>query len=232
MTLSGNQGVNRLGGSEFARSCRSPTRSRSATLLIAILRGSQLSGSGGWFGPTESRYKFDRLAARCGVARPPPCRPACADSGARSSGTPRGHRGARGPRPGGCRRQRPPTPGGLRPSTPQRSAIRRLPGSGHPTLLGPAWVPVRVVAGEIVGGRLGPRAGRPGDPDDCLQGEPHCVWPRLGSHVCFAEFGIIHDAPIPSHRTPIPEHSPSPHVTIRRRRRGCSSRRSRRPCGP
>jgi thiol-disulfide isomerase/thioredoxin len=36
-------------------------------MLIAILRGSQLGGDNGWFGPADTRYSFPWLAERCGV---------------------------------------------------------------------------------------------------------------------------------------------------------------------
>jgi hypothetical protein len=36
-------------------------------MLIAILRGSQMGGDTGWFGPAETRYTFPWLAERCGV---------------------------------------------------------------------------------------------------------------------------------------------------------------------
>ena len=36
-------------------------------MLLAILRGSQLDGSDGWFGPAQSRYDFAWLAKHCGL---------------------------------------------------------------------------------------------------------------------------------------------------------------------
>ena len=42
-------------------------RSEAAKMLIAILRGSQLDGSDGWFGPAESRYSWEWLAKRSQV---------------------------------------------------------------------------------------------------------------------------------------------------------------------
>lgn len=36
-------------------------------MLVAILRGSQLNGNDGWFGPAESRYNWAWLAKRCGI---------------------------------------------------------------------------------------------------------------------------------------------------------------------
>ncbi len=39
-------------------------RSEAAKMLVAILRGSQLDGRDGWFGPAESRYSFRWLAER------------------------------------------------------------------------------------------------------------------------------------------------------------------------
>lgn len=39
-------------------------RSEAATMLIAILRGSQLDGRDGWFGPAQSRFTWKTLAAR------------------------------------------------------------------------------------------------------------------------------------------------------------------------
>src|SRR5262245_25112279 len=35
-------------------------------MLLAILRGSDLGGSDGWFGPAESRYSWSWLAGRFG----------------------------------------------------------------------------------------------------------------------------------------------------------------------
>src|SRR5262245_3350477 len=42
-------------------------RSEAAKMLIAILRGSQLDGRDGWFGPSESRFTWAWLAKRHGV---------------------------------------------------------------------------------------------------------------------------------------------------------------------
>jgi thiol-disulfide isomerase/thioredoxin len=42
-------------------------RSEAARMLIAILRGSQLDGREGWFGPAESRYSFAWLAKQAGA---------------------------------------------------------------------------------------------------------------------------------------------------------------------
>jgi hypothetical protein len=42
-------------------------RSEGAKMLIAILRGSQLDGRDGWFGPAESRFTWAWLAKRHGV---------------------------------------------------------------------------------------------------------------------------------------------------------------------
>ncbi len=42
-------------------------RSEAVRMLAAILRGSQLNGRDGWFGPAQSRYDFAWLAARAGV---------------------------------------------------------------------------------------------------------------------------------------------------------------------
>ncbi len=42
-------------------------RGEAAKMLIAILRGSQLDGSDGWFGPAESRLTWAWLAGRCKV---------------------------------------------------------------------------------------------------------------------------------------------------------------------
>jgi thiol-disulfide isomerase/thioredoxin len=42
-------------------------RSEAAKMLIAILRGSQLDGSDGWFGPAESRHTWAWLAERCKI---------------------------------------------------------------------------------------------------------------------------------------------------------------------
>lgn len=42
-------------------------QSEAARMLIAILRGSQLNGTDGWFGPSQSRYSWEWLAARSGV---------------------------------------------------------------------------------------------------------------------------------------------------------------------
>src|SRR5262249_50656003 len=42
-------------------------RSEGAKMLIAILRGSQLDGKDGWFGPAESRYSWAWLTKRHGV---------------------------------------------------------------------------------------------------------------------------------------------------------------------
>jgi thiol-disulfide isomerase/thioredoxin len=42
-------------------------QSEAARMLIAILRGSQLNGTDGWFGPSQSRYSWNWLAARSGV---------------------------------------------------------------------------------------------------------------------------------------------------------------------
>ena len=39
----------------------------SVKMLVAILRGSQLTGQDGWFGPPLSRYDFARLAKKAGV---------------------------------------------------------------------------------------------------------------------------------------------------------------------
>ncbi len=36
-------------------------------MLLAILRGSQMGGDTGWFGPADTRYTFPWLAERCGV---------------------------------------------------------------------------------------------------------------------------------------------------------------------
>jgi alkylhydroperoxidase family enzyme/thiol-disulfide isomerase/thioredoxin len=42
-------------------------QSEAARMLIAILRGSQLNGMDGWFGPAQSRYSFGWLAKRGGL---------------------------------------------------------------------------------------------------------------------------------------------------------------------
>ena len=42
-------------------------QSEAARMLIAILRGSQLNGTDGWFGPSQSRYSWNWLAERCGI---------------------------------------------------------------------------------------------------------------------------------------------------------------------
>ena len=42
-------------------------QSEAARMLIAILRGSQLNGTDGWFGPSQSRYSWNWLAQRSGV---------------------------------------------------------------------------------------------------------------------------------------------------------------------
>lgn len=42
-------------------------RSEAAQMLIAILRGSQLEGTDGWFGPASSKYGYAWLAKLCGV---------------------------------------------------------------------------------------------------------------------------------------------------------------------
>lgn len=42
-------------------------RSEAARMLIAILRGSQLMGNDGWFGPAESRYTWEWLTQRNGL---------------------------------------------------------------------------------------------------------------------------------------------------------------------
>lgn len=42
-------------------------RSEAAKMLIAILKGSQLNGNDGWFGPAESRYSYQWLAERSKV---------------------------------------------------------------------------------------------------------------------------------------------------------------------
>ena len=39
-------------------------QSEATKMLIAILKGSQLDGSDGWFGPAQSRYSFAWLAGR------------------------------------------------------------------------------------------------------------------------------------------------------------------------
>ena len=43
-----------------------PPRSEAARMLIAILRGSQLNGSDGWFGPAQSRYSWSWLVTKNG----------------------------------------------------------------------------------------------------------------------------------------------------------------------
>lgn len=42
-------------------------QSEAARMLIDILRGSQLNGTDGWFGPAQSRYGWNWLAARSGL---------------------------------------------------------------------------------------------------------------------------------------------------------------------
>jgi hypothetical protein len=42
-------------------------RPESVRMLIAILRGSQLDGSDGWFGPAENRFTWAWLAEKCGL---------------------------------------------------------------------------------------------------------------------------------------------------------------------
>jgi len=42
-------------------------QSEATRMLVAILRGLQMDGSNGWFGPATTRYTFDWLAARAGV---------------------------------------------------------------------------------------------------------------------------------------------------------------------
>jgi hypothetical protein len=42
-------------------------KSEAARMLIAILRGSQLDGRDGWFGPAQSRYSWNWLAKRNGL---------------------------------------------------------------------------------------------------------------------------------------------------------------------
>jgi len=42
-------------------------RPEGVRMLVAILRGSQLNGTDGWFGPAESRYTWAWLAERCGI---------------------------------------------------------------------------------------------------------------------------------------------------------------------
>lgn len=42
-------------------------RSEAARMLIAVLRGSQLDGTDGWFGPAESRYTWEWLCTKCGT---------------------------------------------------------------------------------------------------------------------------------------------------------------------
>jgi thiol-disulfide isomerase/thioredoxin len=44
-----------------------PPRSEAVRMLVAILRGSQLNGTDGWFGPAETRYTWAWLAGRCGA---------------------------------------------------------------------------------------------------------------------------------------------------------------------
>ena len=36
-------------------------------MLVAILRGSDLDGADGWFGPAQSRYTWAWLTGRCGL---------------------------------------------------------------------------------------------------------------------------------------------------------------------
>ncbi len=47
-------------------------RSEAARMLIAILKGSQLNGSDGWFGPAQSRYTWDWLLANNGLGAKEP----------------------------------------------------------------------------------------------------------------------------------------------------------------
>src|SRR5437763_1670494 len=42
-------------------------RPEAVRMLIAILKGSQLNGTDGWFGPAESRYSWQWLAERHGI---------------------------------------------------------------------------------------------------------------------------------------------------------------------
>lgn len=42
-------------------------QSEATRMLLAILRGSQLDGTNGWFGPATSRFSFDWLASHSGV---------------------------------------------------------------------------------------------------------------------------------------------------------------------
>lgn len=49
------------------RGARQPEAVR---MLITILRGGQMGGDSGWFGPAETRYSYHWLADRCGVYSP------------------------------------------------------------------------------------------------------------------------------------------------------------------
>lgn len=59
------------GFAEYLKSAYGDTEPpEGARMLMAILEGSQMGPGEGWFGPAESRYGYDRLADRLGVADP------------------------------------------------------------------------------------------------------------------------------------------------------------------